>query len=53
MVGIIGVQEIELWVVDLILANPSFKLGPVPVITQDSSSTHRNILKIVNESIRN
>lgn len=45
MVGIIRVEEIKLWVVDLILANPSFKLGPVPVITQDNSSTHRNILK--------
>lgn len=34
MVGIIRVEEIELWVVDLILANPSFKLRPIPVITK-------------------
>lgn len=45
MVGIIRVEEIELWVVDLILANPSFKLRPVPVITQNSSLRHTEFSK--------
>lgn len=39
MVGVIRVEEIELWVVDLILANPSFKLGPVSEMTQNCSLT--------------
>lgn len=40
MVGVIRVEEIELWVVDLILANPSFELGPVPVMTQNNNLPH-------------
>lgn len=44
MVGVIGVEEVELWVVDLILADPSFKLGPVPVMTQNYSLTHTQFL---------
>lgn len=31
MVGVIRVEEIKLWVVDLILADSCFKLRPIPV----------------------
>lgn len=43
MVGVIRVEEIELRVVDLILANPSFELGPIPAMTQNCSLTHSEL----------
>lgn len=38
MVGVVGVEEIKLWVVDLILSDSCFKLRPVPVKRQEISS---------------
>lgn len=31
MIGIIRVEEIKLWIVDLILTDSGFKLGTIPV----------------------
>lgn len=45
MVGIIWVEEIKLWVVDFILANPRFKLWPVSVMSQNNSLIQRRFQK--------
>lgn len=35
MVGVIRVEEIKLWIVDLILTDSCFKLRPIPVKRQE------------------
>ena len=41
MVRVVGVEEIKLGIVDLILPNPSFKLGSVSVKWQQSLVYHQ------------
>lgn len=38
MVGVIRVEEIKLWIVDLILTDSCFKLRPIPVKRQEISN---------------
>lgn len=42
MVGIIRVEEIKLWIVDLILTDSGFKLGTVPVKLPKNVLNHRH-----------
>lgn len=51
MIRVGGVQEIKFGVVDLVLTNPRFKLGPVPVqsdsvITCETFSQHEVCIQI-------
>ncbi len=38
MVGVIRIEEIKLWIVDLILADSCFKLWPIPEKQQEISN---------------
>ncbi len=36
MVGVVGVEEVEFWIVDLILSNSGLKLRSIPVNKEDN-----------------
>lgn len=36
MVGVVGVEEVEFWIVDLILSNSGLELRSIPVKKEDN-----------------